>query len=53
MIIVAFGPLFEYGAVTIWFWITGLIGLVWLKRHIDLARGSSVNPGISYQQTSP
>lgn len=34
-----FGPGFESAAVTVWFWITCLIGLVWLKRHIDLNRG--------------
>ncbi len=39
MLITAIGPAFEYGAATIWFWITCLIGLVWLKRHIDLNKG--------------
>lgn len=39
MSILAFGPEFASGAVTTWFWITALIGLVWLKRHIDLNKG--------------
>jgi cellulose synthase/poly-beta-1,6-N-acetylglucosamine synthase-like glycosyltransferase len=25
--------------IAIWFWVTALLALVWLKRHIDLARG--------------
>jgi chlorobactene glucosyltransferase len=39
VLIAGFGPAFECGAATTWFWITCLIGLVWLKRHIDLNRG--------------
>lgn len=33
------GWVFDSAAVTIWFWATCLIGLVWLRRHIDLWRG--------------
>jgi cellulose synthase/poly-beta-1,6-N-acetylglucosamine synthase-like glycosyltransferase len=39
VLIAGFGPSFECGAATVWFWFTCLIGLVWLKRHIDLNRG--------------
>jgi len=39
MLVAAVGPAFGCGAVTVWFWITCLIGLVWLKRHIDVTRG--------------
>jgi glycosyltransferase involved in cell wall biosynthesis len=30
---------FESVALTVWFWATCLIGLVWLRRHVDLWRG--------------
>ncbi len=30
---------FEGSALSIWFWVTALVGLVWLRRHLDLARG--------------
>jgi glycosyltransferase involved in cell wall biosynthesis len=39
VLIAAFGPGFDSAALTAWFWIMCLIGLVWLKRHIDLNRG--------------
>lgn len=39
MLIAGFGPSFECGAATIWFWFTCLVGLVWLKRHLDLNSG--------------
>lgn len=32
-------PPYESAALDVWFWLTLLIGLVWLKRHIDLQRG--------------
>jgi len=35
----ALGPALSCGGLTIWLWITCLIGLVWLKRHLDLNRG--------------
>ena len=38
-VVLALDPEFACGGLTIWFWITCLIGLVWLKRHIDLNRG--------------
>jgi glycosyltransferase involved in cell wall biosynthesis len=38
-VFIAAWPAFDSAAVTVWFWITYLIGLVWLKRHIDLSRG--------------
>ena len=37
--LVAFGPAFACGGISVWFWITCLIGLVWLKRHWDLYVG--------------
>lgn len=39
MLTAAIGPGIESAALNIWWWITLLIGLVWLKRHIDLNRG--------------
>jgi len=39
VLIIAIGPAVECGAATFWFWATCLIGLVWLKRHIDLIKG--------------
>jgi cellulose synthase/poly-beta-1,6-N-acetylglucosamine synthase-like glycosyltransferase len=39
VLLATFGPAFDSFAITIWFWITCLIALVWLKRHIDLTRG--------------
>ena len=51
--IAALGPAFDSPVITIWFGLTCLIGLVWLKRHIDLNRGrnepvlSSDEPGVA------
>ncbi len=59
MLIAGFGPSFECGAATVWFWFTCLIGLVWLKRHIDLnkGRGEPVlrpdEPGIDEAELPP
>lgn len=35
----AWGPAFDATVFTVWFWITLLVGLAWLKRHLDLNRG--------------
>ncbi|MBI5864290.1 MAG: glycosyltransferase [Planctomycetes bacterium] len=37
---VAIAPTFDSIALTVWFWITVLVALAWLKRHIDLNRGT-------------
>ncbi len=39
MLIALFGPPPDSAALVVWFWFTCLIGLVWLKRHLDLNRG--------------
>ena len=39
MLALTVGPQFACGGLTVWFWITCLIGLVWLKRHLDLNKG--------------
>lgn len=40
MWIAGFGPDFGHPGLTIWFWITSLLSLVWLRRHRDLNRGA-------------
>jgi chlorobactene glucosyltransferase len=59
VLIAGLGPSFECGAATVWFWITCLIGLVWLKRHIDLNRGRNEpvlrpdEPGVDEAELPP
>ena len=59
MLIAGFGPSFECGAATVWFWITCLSGLVWLKRHIDLNKGRNEpvlrpdEPGVDEAELPP
>ncbi len=40
MLIASIWPGFESGWTAAWFWITSLLCIVWLRRHIDLNRGA-------------
>ena len=52
MLFASFFPELGSGAATAWFWMTCLIGLVWLKRHIDLHRGRN-EPILQPNETGP
>lgn len=51
MLIPAFGPEFGHWPLAVWFWITALLSIVWLRRHIDLNRGAG--PELSPDEPGP
>jgi len=40
LLLTAYVPEFPNWGLTAWFWITALLSLIWLRRHIDLNRGA-------------
>lgn len=51
-VLLAAWPITESLGASIWFWITVVVGLAWLKRHLDLNRGKR-EPILSENQPGP
>lgn len=52
MLLALAGSVFEHWSLTVWFYFTGIVGVIWLRRHLDLQRGKN-EPILEPDQPGP